>query len=266
VNAVQPPLELERPRDFSEILKTSLSVYGANFGTLLAIAATVVVAVDLVVQGVGMEQLWAEYDETPPAGELILTSIVSALVTTPLVSAMIIFAVIGLGEGRKPSAGSSIQRGLDVFAPLFMALLLVLAGVVLGLLLLVIPGVYLAVRWYFVTPAVVVEGARGAAALRRSSELVRGNWWRVFGILVGTGLVAALPTFAVAIPFGVMAEASDLDAPALAGTILGETLVGPFGALVLALLYFDLRSRHRAAQIPGAVSAPPDPPGLPPQP
>jgi hypothetical protein len=40
--------------------------------------------------------------------------------------------------------------------------------------LFILPGVYLAVRWYFVPQAVVIDGARGPAALTRSGQIVRG--------------------------------------------------------------------------------------------
>lgn len=260
-----PPFELERPRDFADILKTALSLYTANFRMLLAIAAAVVIPVDLIVEGVGLEQLWSEYDETPPIAELIVPSLVSALVTTPLVSAMVVLAMIEQRDGREVKAGATIQRGLELFTPIFLALLLALGGVTLGLALLIVPGIYLAIRWYFVTPSVVVDGLRGTAALRRSAALVQDNWWRVFGILLGTGLVSAIPAFFIGIPFGAIAAVTDQTAPVFAGNTITEVIVAPFGALVLTLLYFDLRSRKRAEAIPHAVSGPPDPPGLPPQ-
>ena len=51
-----------------------------------------------------------------------------------------------------------------------------------GLVAFVIPGIWLAVVLYFASQAVVAEGRPPIEALRRSRELVRGQWWRVFGI------------------------------------------------------------------------------------
>ncbi len=135
-----------------------------------------------------------------------------------------------------------------------------------GLLLLIIPGIYLAIRWYFVTQAVVVEGARGTKALSRSGDLVRGNWWRVLGIVLVAGLIMVVPALTIGLPLDLAAESADRAALSLLGTIVSETIVAPFNALVVTLLYFDLRARAGVAQIPGAVSGPPDPPGLPPRP
>ena len=55
-------------------------------------------------------------------------------------------------------------------------------GIAAGFVLLVIPGIYLAVRLFFVPQTVVIERARGLDALRASSDIVRGFWWRTFGL------------------------------------------------------------------------------------
>ncbi len=43
-------------------------------------------------------------------------------------------------------------------------------------------AIYLSIRWGFGALPILFEGASLATALRRSSELVRGTWWRVCGI------------------------------------------------------------------------------------
>jgi len=44
--------------------------------------------------------------------------------------------------------------------------------------------VYLMTKWSFIFEAVVIEGLGAKAALSRSSALVKGNWWRVWGIML----------------------------------------------------------------------------------
>ena len=53
---------------------------------------------------------------------------------TPLVTAAVIFALGSLAKGEQPGAARCAAGGLDVFAPLFVAVLLVAAGIALGLL------------------------------------------------------------------------------------------------------------------------------------
>ena len=44
--------------------------------------------------------------------------------------------------------------------------------------------IYFAVRWGFVFEVLLLEKTNVRNAFKRSSELVRGTWWRVFGLLV----------------------------------------------------------------------------------
>ncbi|MCY4403859.1 MAG: hypothetical protein OXD54_14920 [Candidatus Poribacteria bacterium] len=57
---------------------------------------------------------------------------------------------------------------------------LVVMTIVIGLPILI----YISVRWIFYLEAVLVENTNAIGALQRSSDLVRENWWRVFGTVV----------------------------------------------------------------------------------
>jgi hypothetical protein len=110
----------------------------------------------------------------------------------------------------------------------------------------IVPGVYLFVRWYFVPQAVVLEGARNAGALRASSRLVAGTWWRTFGLVVLVNLLTALAIFVLGFPFTLLASATDRALWGLSGQILATAVTQPFIALFSTLLYYDLRERKRA--------------------
>jgi hypothetical protein len=69
---------------------------------------------------------------------------------------------------------------------------LVLFGILGGLLLFVLPGVYLAVAWQLAVPALLFEGLVGSAALRRSRELLRGRWWQALGLFLLLGILSSL--------------------------------------------------------------------------
>ena len=137
------------------------------------------------------------------------------------------------------------MKGFESFSPIFFAVLLAALGIALGLLLIV-PGVYLFVRWYFVPQSVVIEGARDAAALRASGRLVTGAWWRTFGMIVLINVVALLVTFVIGAPVLAAANATDRAIWALVGQIVTGSITQPFAALFSTLLYFDLRERQRA--------------------
>jgi hypothetical protein len=237
---------LEQPRDLGALLRDSLWVYRRHFGTFLALGALVVVPSDLILSGIGLEQLTSDYEDDPEFAELAIPAAVSYLVVAPLITAICVHALRSVASGGSPGARGAIVNGFESFTPIFFAVLLAAAGIALGLLLIV-PGIYLFVRWYFVPQAVVLEGARDAGALRASGRLVTGAWWRTFGMVVLISLVALLVSTLVGWPFVELASGSDRAIWALAGQIVAASVTQPFAALFSTLLYFDLRARQRAA-------------------
>jgi len=242
-------LELARPRDVSALFADSLGVYFRNARAFLPLSAAVVVPVHLVVDGVGMEELTSGYDSSPSPVETVIPTLVSFLVVAPLITAICIHALNDLASGERPRVRAALLTGLEAFAPIFFAVVLMGIGVAIGLVLLVLPGIYLAVRWYFVPQTVMIDGARGTGALDRSGELVRGSWWRTFGLIVMANLAAILPALLLVAPFDALADDSDRAVWSLVGTMATETISAPFVALFSTLLYYDLRARKRDAVV-----------------
>lgn len=140
-----------------------------------------------------------------------------------------------------------------------------IAGVVffLGALATVPFGLWLWVKFSLAPAAAVIEGAGGLAALRRSAELVRGSWWRIFGCTIATAAIAAVVNWAIQQVFSLIAwipmSTMDFDADTaptevlgsmsvvmgvvLIGSIACQALLAPLQPLVSALLYVDQRMR-----------------------
>jgi hypothetical protein len=238
-------IDPERPRDLGALLRDSFTVYIRHFPTFLALAALVVVPADLIVRGVGLEQLSADFDATPAAAEVAIPAAVAYLVVVPLVTAICVHALMSVAGGGSPGAREAIVKGFEAFTPIFFAVLLAALGIALGLILIV-PGIYLFVRWYFVPQTVVLEAARDAGALRASGRLVEGAWWRTFAMVLLVNLLVVIAATLLAAPFTQIADATDRAIWALAGQIVGAVVTTPFAALFATLLYFDLRERKRA--------------------
>lgn len=106
--------------------------------------------------------------------------------------------------------GVFIAIPMALFALMFFGLMMaasngepfVPAGLAFLLLLLSGPLVlWLLVRFSFAPAAAVLEGASPLTALRRSARLVRGAWWRTFGITLLGGLIAFVVAIVVNVPF-----------------------------------------------------------------
>jgi hypothetical protein len=237
---------LDRPRDVGALLRDSLGVYLRHFWTFLALGALVVVPAEAIVSGIGLEQLSSDYDSSPSVAEVAIPAAVTYLVVAPLITAICVHALRSVASGGSPGTREAIVRGFESFTPIFFAVLLAALGIVLGLLLIV-PGVYLFVRWYFVPQAVVLERARDVGALRASGRLVQGFWWRTFGLVLLVNVLTVLAGVVLAAPFAAIAEGTDRAVWSLSGQIVAGMVTQPFGALFSTLLYFDLRERRRAS-------------------
>ncbi len=239
-----PRLELLRPRDIGALFGDSLRAYFRYFPSFLAIGAAVVVPVELVVSGIGLGQLSGGFDSKATTAGLGIVFAETYLLIGPLIAAMVIHALLAVADGRRPQTGPAIMSGLEAFRAVFLAVLIGAAGVLLGLFLFIVPGLWLWVRWVFAPQAVVVDSRRGVNALERSAELVTGSWWRVFGVLVFIVVATGIAGTVIQAPFVALAKSADSSAIWLAGTTIASTLTAPFEALMLTLLYFDLLARR----------------------
>jgi hypothetical protein len=112
-------------------------------------------------------------------------------------------------------------------------------AVAVGLVALIVPGVWLSVRWYFAAQATVVDGLSPVAALRRSAEVVETRWWRTLGaVLAFTLLVGVLGAVA-----GAVLGTIDDGVIYISAEVLLQAVLLSLTAIFGTLLFFDSRTR-----------------------
>ncbi|HYM17026.1 MAG TPA: hypothetical protein VEU06_00560 [Micropepsaceae bacterium] len=98
--------------------------------------------------------------------------------------AAVVHSTVAYLNGKRASFADALSTGLANFFPLFVLSILVGLGVLGGMILLLVPGIILALMWSVAVPVRVVEHSGITAALGRSSELTRGHRWAIFGLAV----------------------------------------------------------------------------------
>ncbi len=68
-------------------------------------------------------------------------------------------------------------------------------AVTIGFILLIIPGIFLAISFMFVIFAIAVEDERAIDALSRSWELASGNRWKLLALLLIVGVIGIIIGF-----------------------------------------------------------------------
>jgi hypothetical protein len=225
-----------RAMSFGEILDNGFGLVRDHFLLLVGLSALVNVPFALVSEGIG----WGH--GTFARFAIVIGFGLYMLVVAPIVSTAVTYAVAEVFVGRPVTAGAALRRVVGLIGPLTVTSLLSVLAVGLGLVLLVIPGLYLMLAFMLVWQVVVIEGVSGAAALRRSRALMGGNLLRGFGVLF---LGAVISELVSGVLHGAVSFAGNPLLTGLAGG-LAQAAASAFTAAVGVVLYFDVRCRHEA--------------------
>lgn len=202
---------------------------------------------------------------TGAASEAARTGAVSPLASLPtllggsffaiflsfLMQAAINYATVVDLDGQRPSFGKTLGVGARFALPLLLLAIVSMFGIYLGMILLIVPGVILALMWSVATPAMVSENLGVVASLGRSRALTKGNRLSIFALFVVVGVLAFLPVMLVPLLSGAFSNptgyaASPLGVPQLVSAVL-SMLVSVLFAVIVASVYVELRTIKEGA-------------------
>jgi hypothetical protein len=193
---------------------------------------------------------------------LALVAAIITLIAHVLYTGYVVKLVQDVRDGRRDeSPGELLSAATPYIGTLILNGILYGIAVAIGLFLVIIPGLFLITIWAVVAPAIVVENKGVIDAFGRSRELVRGNGWNVFGVIV----IAFLILIAVYIVAALIGAAIG-DAGVVILSIIAGILAEPLVALVASVLFFDLGGGEGVQTSPGGPSAVEPPPSEPPPP
>lgn len=246
-----------RPLSTSELLDRTFHLYRNNFLVFAGIAALpqlVVLALQLAFSGLVFTGVLGSVGGfmLASSGAIFLIG-VSSFIAVEVAHAATVMAVSNLHLERPATialayaaAKSSLLRVIGITIAVAIAL-----GV--GFMLLIVPGVYLALAWSLTIPVTVLEGGGLNASTRRSKSLTQGSKGRIFVIylliIVLVWVVSTLIQLLLLLPLRAFAIHDASTSTALsyalqsAGGFLSTCLVGPLATIALTLIYYDQRVR-----------------------
>ncbi len=166
-----------------------------------------------------------------------------------LLQAALVKAVQDIRDGRADlSLGETVSAATPYIWSVAGASILAGIAITIGLFLLIVPGLWLITIWAVIIPVIVIERSGALASFGRSRQLVRGHGWHVFGTLVLAFIILIAVDIVLSLIFAALPHIwrSGLS------TVISGTLVAPFVALVVTLIYYRLVGA--AAGGPGAAS------------
>jgi hypothetical protein len=144
-----------------------------------------------------------------------------------------------------------VRAALPFLLPVAGASILAAIGITIGFVLIIVPGLILLTFWSLIVPCIVLGGTPAMASFGQSWRTVRGYAWHVFGTYVLVFLIYLAFEVVLSFIFAVLPGAGR----GFIASIVSGTLVAPFIAIVVSLIYYRLTAAHQN-QAP--------PPGYPP--
>jgi len=255
----------------TELLDRTFSIYRNHWLAFVGIAAipnALVLAVNLVMI----------------SGATVSGSIALALVSS-LIMFVIYFVASMMTQGATMIAVSQVQLGQPTsiseafggirarVGELIILSLNVGIRVMFGLILLLVPGVYLALRYSLAMPVSVLEQKGISASIERSGDLTRGHLGRILLIYVLLLALFYAGTMAWQLPLALVAGVSSVrgvtspfwvQCVSVLGGFVISSCIGPLLTIALALVYYDERVRkegfdleHMLEQLNTAQITPP---------
>lgn len=196
-----------KPMGFGDILDATFSLYRKHFSLFLGLVAFCVLAELAYHLLVDFSEFF--FDRSP------LLGIATVLIT-------VTFSIIGIGGivigsgatylGKNITIHSALQRTMDRFWQLLGCFLLwVLVVTVLTITIIGIPfAIYFSVCWGLFPGTIMFEKHIISTALKRSSELVKGMWWRMFGMFLAILLLSTMVHATIEISIGFILVVTNL--------------------------------------------------------
>jgi hypothetical protein len=155
--------------------------------------------------------------------------------------------------GRRPELGESFAFAAARLGSLVWLAILGGVLVVIGLFIVIIPGIYLIGAFSVAIPVLMMEGRTGLSALGRSRELVSGRWWPTIARIVVAGLLVGILEIVVGLinvgsALGISNVTLYFAVNALVSAV-ASIIAAPFTAAVVLVTYIDLRVRKEALDL-----------------
>jgi hypothetical protein len=259
-------INLREERDFGEKFNVTFQFARQNFknlglcilflGTPLMILAGILTAYfQMNYQVNGIHSL----DQIPSGffGYLTLFAIANFIAYTWLLTITLAYIYEYLGGNRNITPGQVFSIAISKFGKISGASIVVGILTILGMVVLLIPGIYLAVALIFVSAIIFIEDDPTFEAITRSIRLIKGKWWSTFGLVFVMAFVVGLmqfvfsiPSLIIAIPKALHQQLQVFDIGSIIGqviTSIGTTLLYPLVFIAIAFQYFNLVERKESA-------------------
>lgn len=187
-----------------------------------------------------------------------LDSLIEAIFGS-LVAPAVIFAVMSrMRTGQEPGIGKSLRWGLRQWLRTLGYRLITGIAIGIGIVLLILPGIAVAILLSLVTPIIAVEADHQSDVLRRSWTLARDHAWKILGAGLLGFILFALAAITAGVAYGVVSLFGDSWFLSTAFDCLISIGFNFFNVLLL-LIYLGILAGAKEEPPPGSLGLSPMP-------
>jgi hypothetical protein len=255
-----------RKFDIGRVFEHTFASVGSNFPVFFSLAVLLsgLPQAALALAGLGSaSDPMALFSNPMKLSLWLAAALVSVAAAFTLQAAIVHGSVVDM-TGRKARFADCLNTGFRHFLPVLAISILATLGIMLGFVLLIVPGVILSIMWVVVVPVRVVENKGVFAAFGRSANLTEGSRWMILVLFIVyvvltwvVGLLIGIIGVVVASVFGGLASlAMGTPMIILQGVIspLISSVTSMIGAAGVAAVYYELRS-NKEGVVPESLAA-----------
>jgi hypothetical protein len=190
--------EFYKEREFGEFISTPITFFVQEFklifkGLMLFVAPFILLEVIMTYYlKLGFKQdmmtilkMGTNYNYGEMMGSNLLFSLLALLQSAMLFTFLGVYVKLYILSGKGNFGINDIWEGIKKFYfRVFFGNFLALIMIVIGVILLLIPGIYIGVVMWILAPIIIFEDQSVGVSISRSFDVMKGNWWTTFGAFI----------------------------------------------------------------------------------
>ena len=136
---------------------------------------------------------------------------------------------------REGSVSDAIVSVLKKIIPIFIAGIIYFIVVIIGIIALIIPGIFLAIAFFFYSHSILLNNKGIFTSFEESYNIVKGNWWQVFTLYLILIIISVL--------IGLLFGSPGFFFPTPSVLMVVSYFVAGIAMVVYTIIYFQLTKR-----------------------
>jgi hypothetical protein len=220
-----------------DVLTRSFGVFFGNFFVFVLLAVAVELPAALIIHYLVNVYLASGQVGSAAVVFSVVATALLGTIPTYIATGMIIYGVFRYLQDQPFTIGDCIQTAIGRLGWLFLTSLVAGLIITFGLLLFIVPGIYLALMYSIVAPAVIVERLGVGASLSRSASLTKGRRLTIFGIFI----VVYIIVFLIGLIAGGIGGMFGTGWASVTISSIISGIGSAFNSVVLVVIYYCLR-------------------------